>query len=149
MLGENSKLSKYGRQAQRNEVADNTTTRTADKGKQMELYERSVNNSSTLLKLLQSGNEQSDLAKESVENARVLYELDSTEENKVLYREALHEQRDIIESKKRASVLIDASRSVSSVTSSSSGNEVRPESTIEKKRTITDLRNQFDSAEKY
>ena len=145
-------LSKYGRQMQRNEVAESLKNKTSGSTDKIEIDKQSVANSAALIQLLQSGSSESDLAKESVDNAKLMFDLFPTEDNRRMYGAALTEQREVKESRKRSSKESrkpNASSSVSSVTSSFSEVTGSMESTTANKRTMRDLSDQFDIAERY
>ena len=136
---------------QRNEVADSMKTKTSGGPDKLEIFKQSVANSAALIQLLQKGSSQ-DLAKDSVDNAKLMFDLFPTEENRQKYGEAIAQQREVIESRKRSSQESqrpDASSSVSSVPSLVSDVSGSMESTSERKRSMRDLSDQFDTAERY
>jgi hypothetical protein len=137
---------------QRNEVAESLKNKTSGGPDKLEIFKQSVANSAALIQLLQKGSSQSDLAKDSVDNAKLMFDLFPTEENRQKYGTAIAQQREVIESRKRSSqesLRPNASISVSSVASSFSDVSGSMESTSERKRTMRDLNDQFDTAERY
>jgi hypothetical protein len=137
---------------QRNEVAESLKNKTSGGPDKLEIFKQSVANSAALIQLLQKGSSQSDLAKDSVDNAKLMFDLFPTEENRQKYGTAIAQQREVIESRKRSSqesLRPNASISVSSVASSFSDVSGSMESTSERKRTMRDLNDQFDTAEIY
>lgn len=137
---------------QRNEVAESLKNKTSGGPDKLEIFKQSVANSAALIQLLQKGSSESDLAKDSVDNAKLMFDLFPTEENRQKYGTAIAQQREVIESRKRSSqesLRPDASISVSSVASSFSDVSGSMESTSERKRTMRDLNDQFDTAERY
>jgi hypothetical protein len=81
-----------------------------------------------------------------------MFDLFPTEENRQKYGTAIAQQREVIESRKRSSqesLRPNASISVSSVASSFSDVSGSMEWTSERKRTMRDLNDQFDTAERY
>jgi hypothetical protein len=85
---------------QRNEVTEKLKNKNSNGPDKMEIYQQSVANSTALIELLKSGNDQADLVKESVTNAKLMYDLYPNEKNREMYAEALTEQRIEIESRK-------------------------------------------------
>jgi hypothetical protein len=137
---------------QRNEVAESLKNKTSGGPDKLEIFKQSVANSAALIQLLQKGSSQSDLAKDSVDNAKLMFDLFPTEENRQKYGTAIAQQREVIESRKRSSqesLRPNASISVSSVASSFSDVSGSMEWTSERKRTMRDLNDQFDTAERY